>query len=118
MQCIQREQARKYTFDYADAPLLRVMPGESFEIEAYDASTGFFKQTTDLASPGNRPGSDRTPPLNKPIAGPICAEGAELDDTLVITVEDILVGDYSWLAIGPRRGPLAEPTCWPEFSGE
>ena len=118
MQRIQREQARKYAFDYTDEPLLRVRPGESFEVETYDASTGFFKQATDLAIPSVRPGSDRTPPLNNPIAGPIFVEGAEKGDTLVVTVEDILVDDYSWLAIGPRRGPLGESTRWPELSGE
>ena len=118
MQRIQREQARKYAFDYTDEPLLRVRPGESFEVETYDASTGFFKQATDLAIPSVRPGSDRTPPLSNPIAGPIFVEGAEKGDTLVVTVEDILVDDYSWLAIGPRRGPLGESTRWPELSGE
>ena len=40
MQKIPREQARTYAFDWRDAPLLRVKPGESFEIETYDASTG------------------------------------------------------------------------------
>ena len=27
--------------------------------------------------------------------------------------EDIVVGDYSWIAIGPKRGPLGESTRWP-----
>ena len=40
VQRITREQARKYAFDFRDEPLLRVKPGESFEIETYDASTG------------------------------------------------------------------------------
>ena len=33
-------------------------------------------------------------------------------------IEDILVDDYSWIAIGPRRGPLGESTRWPELSGD
>ena len=33
MQRITREQARKYAFDWRDEPLLRVKPGEPFEIE-------------------------------------------------------------------------------------
>ena len=37
---------------------------------------------------------------------------------LAITIEEILVGDYSWIAIGPRRGPLGESTRWPELSGD
>jgi acetamidase/formamidase len=43
-------------------------------------------------------------------------EGAERGDTLVVTVEDILVDDYSWIAIGPSRGPLGQSTRWPELS--
>jgi hypothetical protein len=43
MQRIAREQARKYAFDWEDEPLLRVECGESFEIETYDASTGYFR---------------------------------------------------------------------------
>lgn len=116
MQRITREQARKYAFDFRDEPLLRVEPGELIEIETYDASTGFFKQATDLAS--HRPGIASTPPLANPIAGPIFVAGAERGDTLVVTVEDIVVDNYSWIAIGPRRGPLGQSTRWPELSGE
>lgn len=116
MQRIQRELARKYAFDWRDEPLLRVRPGESFEIETYDASTGYFKSERDLAIPGNRPGFDRFPPTANPIGGPVHLEGAARGDTLVISIEEIVVDDYSWVAIGPRRGPLGESTRWPELS--
>ena len=76
MQRILREQARKYAFDWRDEPLLRVQPGESFELETFDASTGFFKTADDKAIPGKRPGFDRMPPLANPIAGPVYLEGA------------------------------------------
>ncbi len=118
MQRITRDQARKYAFDARDEPLLRVRCGESFEIETWDASTGYFKTPEDKAIPGRRPGFDRTPPHANPIGGPVYLEGAERGDTLVVTIEDILVGDYSWIAIGPRRGPLGESTRWPELSGD
>ncbi len=118
MQRIEREQARKYAFDWRDQPLLRVQGGESFEIETYDASTGYFKTADDLAIPARRPGFDRLPPLANPIGGPVFLEGAQRGDTLVVTIEDILVEDYSWVAIGPRRGPLGESTRWPELSGQ
>lgn len=59
MQRITRELARKYAFDFRDEPLLRVRPGESFEIETYDASTGYFKTPEDKAIPGKRPGRPR-----------------------------------------------------------
>jgi acetamidase/formamidase len=118
MQRIAREQSRKYAFDWRDEPLLRVRPGEPFEVETYDASTGYFKTPEDKAIPGRRPGFDRSPPLVNPIAGPISLEGAEKGDVLAVTIEDILVDDYSWTAVGPRRGPLGESTRWPELSGE
>jgi amidase len=118
MQRITREQARKYAFDWRDEPLLRVRCDESFEIETYDASTGYFQSESDLAIPARRPGFGRMPPLANPIGGPVWLEGAEPGDTLVITIEDILVDDYSWIAIGPRRGPLGESTRWPELSGD
>lgn len=118
MQRIDREQARKYAFDWHDAPLLHVKCGEVFEIETYDASTGFFKTPEDKAIPGKRPGFDRSPPHANPIGGPVFVEGAERGDTLVISIETITVDDYSWIAIGPRRGPLGDSTRWPELSSE
>jgi amidase len=118
MQRITRERAKKYAFDFRDEPLLRVQPGEPFEAETYDASTGYFKTPDDKAVPGKRPGFDRTPPMANPIAGPVFLEGAEKGDTVVVTIEDIVVDDYSWIAIGPRRGPLGESTRWPELSGD
>lgn len=118
MQRIPRELARKYAFDWRDEPLLRVRPGESFEIETWDAATGYFKTPEDKAIPARRPGFDRYPPLANPIGGPVYLEGAERGDTLVITIEEIVVGEFSWIAIGPRRGPLGESTRWPELSGD
>src|SRR4051812_6887011 len=106
MQRIIREQAQKYAFDWEDDPLLQVECGESFEIETYDASTGYFRSPEDKAIPGRRPGVDRSPPLANPIGGPVYLQGAERGDTLVVTVEEILVDAYSWIAVGPRRGPL------------
>ena len=118
MQRIDREQARKYAFDWEDKPLLRVQRGESFEIETYDASTGFFKKETDKAIPGKRPGFDRIPPLANPIGGPVYLEGAQRGDVLVVSIEDIVVDSYSWIAVGPRRGPLGDSTRWPELSSD
>jgi amidase len=118
MQRIVRDQARKYAFDWRDEPLLRVRPGESFEVETWDASTGYFKSPSDLAIPGRRPGFDKSPPLANPIGGPVYLEGAERGDTLIVTIEDITVGDYSWIAVGPRRGPLGESSRWPELSSQ
>src|SRR5579884_1265098 len=118
MQRIARDQARKYVFDGRDEPLLRVRPGETFEIETWDASTGYFKTPADKAIPALRPGFDRTPPQANPIAGPVYVEGARRGDTLAVTIEDITVADYSWIAVGPKRGPLGESTRYPELSSD
>jgi amidase len=118
VQRIPREAARKYAFDWRDEPLLHVKPGEAFEVETYDASTGYFKSPEDKAVPGKRPGFDRTPPTANPIGGPIHIAGAERGDVLAITLEQITVDSYSWIAIGPRRGPLGESTRWPELSAD
>lgn len=118
MQRIVREQARKYALDWRDPPLLQVQPGEVFEIETYDASAGYFKSPQDKAIPALRPGFDRSPPMVNPVAGPIYVQGAERGDTLVVVLEEIVVDSYSWIAIGPRRGPLGESTRWPELSSD
>ena len=106
MQRIPRDLARKFAFDWRDEPLLRVEPGESFEVETFDASNGYIKTEHDKAIPARRPGFDRVPPLANPIAGPIWVEGAQRGDVLVVVIEEIEVDDYSWIAIGPGRGPL------------
>jgi amidase len=118
MKLIPRELARKFAFDWRDEPLLSVEPGESFAVETFDASNGFIKTEDDKAIPSRRPGFDRVPPQANPIAGPIWVKGAQRGDTLIVAVEEILVDDYSWIAIGPRRGPLGESTRWPELSSE
>ena len=118
MQRILREKAKKYAFDWRDEPQLKVQIGESFEIETYDASTGYFQSPEDTADPTRRPGFDQQPPLANPVGGPIWLEGAAPGDTLVIEIEDILVDDYSWIAVGPGRGPLGTSTRWPELSSD
>src|SRR4029077_15524030 len=118
VQRIPRDLARKYAYDARDEPLLKVRPGESFEIETYDASTGFFKTAEDKAIPGKRPGFDPVPAMANPSVGPVFLEGAERGDVLVVSIEDILVEDFSWIAVGPRRGPLGDSTRWPELSTE
>jgi acetamidase/formamidase len=117
VQRVPRTLARKFAFDWRDEPLLRVDPGETFELETDDASSGYFRTPDDLAVPARRPGFDRVPPLANPIAGPVWVEGAARGDTLVVEIEDILVDDYSWIAVGPRRGPLGDAARFPELSG-
>ena len=51
--------------------------------------------------------------MANPIGGPVYIEGAERGDILLIDIEDIEVGDYSWVAIGPKRGHLVNPPAGP-----
>jgi acetamidase/formamidase len=118
MQRISRELAKRFAFDWRDEPLLRVKTNEVFEIDTWDASTGYFKTSADKAIPGKRPGFDRNPPLVNPIAGPVFVEGAERGDTLAVTIESITPEPYSWIAVGPRRGPLGESSRFPDCSGD
>lgn len=118
MQRIPRDLARKFAFDWRDEPLLRVRPDESFEVETWDASSGYFKSPNDKAIPAKRPGFDKNPPLVNPIAGPIFVDGADRGDTLAVTIESITPEAYSWIAVGPRRGPLGESTRFPDCSGD
>lgn len=118
MKRITRDQAKKYAFDWKDEPLLKVTAGEIFEIETWDASTGFFQSSDDKAMPSLRPGFDRTPPLVNPIAGPVWLEDSQPGDVLRVNIEEITVADYSWTAVGPNRGPLGASTRWPELSSQ
>lgn len=116
MQRLLRDDARKYAFDFREAPALTVEAGETFELETWDASAGYFRSPADKAIPGLRPGFDRSPPLANPLAGPVFVRGAQPGDTLVVVLEEIRVEGYSWTAIGPRRGPLGESTRFPDCS--
>jgi amidase len=118
MQRIARDLARKFAFDWRDEPLLRVEPGETFQVETFDASNGYIQTEHDKAIPARRPGFHRVPALVNPIAGPIFVAGAQRGDCLVVEIDEIVVDDYSWIAIGPGRGPLGESTRWPELSSE
>ena len=117
MQRITREQARKYAFDWRRRTAAARPARRDVRDRDLDASTGYFKIA------GRQGHSRRCAPASTaprrtptPSAAPSIVEGAERGDTLVVTIEDILVGDYSWIAIGPRRGPLGESTRWPELS--
>src|SRR5260370_6704008 len=116
LQRVPRDLARKYAFDWRDEPLLRVQPNEPFELETYDASTGYFRTADDKAIPGKRPGFDRVPPLANPIAGPIYVEGAQRGHLLVVTIQSITVDSYPRIAIGPPPAPLRDSPPAPDLS--
>ncbi|MEZ6139993.1 MAG: acetamidase/formamidase family protein [Zavarzinella sp.] len=116
MQGITRDRTKKYAFDWREPPELHVAPGEKFFIETWDASGGYFQSESDLAIPGLRPGFDRTPPLVNPIAGPVFVEGVSSGENIAVTIHSIEVGDFSWVAVGPGRGPLGDSQKFPDCS--
>ena len=42
MRRIPRDLAQKFAFNWRDEPLLAVDPGETFEVETFDASNGYM----------------------------------------------------------------------------
>ena len=76
MQRITRDQARKYAFDWRDEPLLRVQPGEAFEIETCDASTGYFKTGGRQGHPRSAARLRPQPTAGEPHRRPGLGEGA------------------------------------------
>ena len=116
MQMIVREQAKKYAFDWRDEPLLRVREGETIAIETWSRARGSsrrrwirrFRQIAPARSLAADGQSDCRRFILKARNGAMCWWSA-------LQVE---VADYSWAAVGPKRGPLGESTRWPELSSE
>ncbi len=108
VQRIPRDLARKYAFDSRDEPLLKVRPGESFR----NRNRACTLATRAAANVGRRQGhSGEMPGADLAVRwrwrqpdrrGRFSPEGPARGDVLVISIEDILAEDYSWIAIGPR----------------
>ncbi len=47
MHLIPRDEAKKFSFDWREEAQLSVRPGETLEIETWDASSGYFKSEAD-----------------------------------------------------------------------
>src|SRR5262249_56127806 len=105
MQRIPRDLSRKYAFDWRDQPLLRVRSGETFEIETWDASTGYFKSSSDKAIPALRPGFDRSPPQANPIGGPRFLQGAPPGATPAAPLQENLAPEHSSIPPVPPPRP-------------
>jgi acetamidase/formamidase len=116
MQCLPRTAPQHFAFDWRVPAALTVDADEVFVVETEDASSGYFRTPADLAIPAQRPGFNRVPPLANPIAGPIALRGAASGQTLAVSIVAIEVGDYSWTAIGPNRGPLGDSARFSELS--
>ena len=89
----------KAGFDASIAPELRIAPGTG-ETIGFQTSDDVFSQLHERGS------LDQVTAQINPITGPVYVEGAEPGDTLVVTVHDILLGEYGWSSFLPGAGAL------------
>ena len=115
MQRIKRENAYEYEFA-AKEPVLTVDRGESFVIEAEDASAGVIKSENDIERMVNSPLRKSTPSKGNPLGGPVYVRGAEPGDLLEVTIERIEVEALGFNCWGPGTTPISTDPRWPEFN--
>ena len=115
MKRISREQAMEYFFDGKREPVIRVEPGESFQVETEDAFSGQVKSLEDLGRRHTHKTHQTTPHLSNPMAGPVYVEGAVKGDVLAIRIEEIVVADIGRTYWSGESGPLRESARWPEL---
>ncbi len=117
LQRIPRAKAMEFLFDNDLPPILRVKPGESFEVETEDALAGFIRSKDRLPIPEHVPNLLISPPELNPVAGPIYVEGAQPGDLLAVTIEKIVVDEQGVTCFVPGIGPLNDSKKWSECNG-
>ncbi len=90
-------------FSRAIPPALTVPSGAVIEVRTHEASHG---QLTAEATIEDVVNLDFEP--IHPLTGPIAVEGAEPGDVLKVTLHQIELGDYGWVAVSPGFGWLAD----------
>lgn len=91
---------RKFTFDKAHEPVLRVSPGDTVKFNTIDCFSGQIKSSEDLI------GDIDFDQVN-PGTGPLYVEGAEPGDVLKVRIDDVSVEDYG-VAVTYGVGQLKE----------
>jgi amidase len=95
-------QAKNGVFSAFNKPILRISPGETVQIETYDAFGYVNKMDFDLEQMLNK----GEPVFSNPVTGPIYIEGAQPGDTLSVDILEIKVRDYGVTTIIPETGAL------------
>jgi acetamidase/formamidase len=90
------------TLGSRNKPIARIKPGETVEIETWDARGNAVKPSQTLSESVQK----GTPIYANPITGPIYIEGAEPRDALKIKINDISVSEDGWTAVIPGVGGL------------
>ena len=119
MQKIKRGEVTKYAFDNRDVPVLRVQPGEVFQVETDDALTGLIEDDSDnptvhqfVDDPHVAALAVAYPPKYNPVVGPIYIEGCEAGDVLAVQIDFIDPWRYGFSGILPGIGPYGNSTLF------
>jgi acetamidase/formamidase len=94
----------------ANAPVLRIAPGETIEFQPHDASGGQLTAASSVADV-------RTLDFSRvnPVAGPVYIDGAEPGDALKVTLLEFAPSGWGWTANIPGFGLLADQFTEPEL---
>jgi len=90
-------------FSSTIAPVVRVKSGSIIEAETEEAADEEIKLDSEAAVI-NTLNSD----LIHPLTGPVYVEGAQPGDVLAVTLHEIEIGDWGWVAVFPGFGILAD----------
>ncbi len=92
-----------FGWDNANAPVLRLAPGDTVEFETVDASGGQL-------SPGSTVADVAKLDFGKvnPVTGPVHIDGAEPGDVLKVTIESFVPSGWGWTALIPGFGLLTD----------
>jgi acetamidase/formamidase len=90
-------------FSRAIPPVLRVPPGAVIRAETEEATDAQLSPTSAAEDLANLDFG-----LIHPLTGPVYVEGAEPGDILKVTLHDIELGDWGWVASTPDFGFLAD----------
>tara|TARA_Y100001001_G_scaffold81463_1_gene79345 strand:- start:37 stop:984 length:948 start_codon:yes stop_codon:yes gene_type:complete len=90
-------------WDNSIAPVARVAPGTTLELECKDSGNGYFTSDSTVESV-------RDMPFDKinPVTGPVYVEGAEPGDILKITIDSFRPSGFGWTANIPGFGLLTD----------
>jgi len=87
----------------ANAPILRIAPGESIEFQALDASDGQLTPQS-VAEDLTRLDFERV----NPVVGPVYIDGAEAGDVIKVTLLEFTPSGWGWTGNIPGFGLLAD----------
>jgi acetamidase/formamidase len=113
MSCNHTIHKAKHHFGWnnANAPVLRVAPGESVEFETVDSSGGQLNKDSTVADVTS---------LNfgkvNPVTGPVYIDGAEPGDAVKVKILGLAPSGWGWTANIPGFGLLADQFTEPALS--